>query len=125
MVLKYELNKNTPKCQYNTKNGTCGRKCINSNTCKYHKFDKKEKLFSENILEKNKINLICYYNDYKEKRKIDNIIIKDNLLINNRSAPLLLCYNNDNLLFKEYLKKRLKKLKYKKRRKEKKILILK
>lgn len=125
LVQKYESNKNTPRCQYKTKNGPCIRKCLDGITCKYHKINKKEKFVLGNIPEKVKKvkinNLICYYNDYKEKKKIDNIIIKDNLLINNRSTPLLLCYYNDNLLFKEYikkLKKRMKKLKYKKRRKE-------
>jgi hypothetical protein len=122
LVQKSELNKKIPKCKYETKNGRCGRKCINSNTCKYHKLDKKEKLFSKNILEKNKINkLICYYNDFKDKKKINNIIINDNIVIKNNKNPLLICYYNDNSLFKEYIKKIKKKIKKKKYKEKKKL----
>lgn len=123
LVQKSELNKNTPRCQYKTINGICKRKCVNNNTCKYHKINKKEDLFLENIEEKVIINkLICYYNDYKDKNKIKNIVIKDNIYINNRSKPLLICYNNDNLLFKDYIKKikkRMKKKKYREKKKSK------
>jgi hypothetical protein len=121
LVQKYESKRNTPRCQYETINGRCRRKTLESITCNYHKLNKKEDLFLESIPKKVKINnLICYYNDYKDKKQIDNIIIKDNILINNRSIPLLLCYNNDNTLFKGYLsklRKRLKKKNYKNKRK--------
>jgi hypothetical protein len=121
LVQRYDFKKNIPRCQYETINGLCKRKCINENNCKYHKSNKKTNLYFSGLYENKKHQkLLCYHNDYKEKKKIDNIIIKDNILINNRSPPLLLCYNNDNLLFKEYIKKskkRMKKLKYKKRRK--------
>lgn len=122
LVQKSELNKNTPRCQYKTINGICKRKCINDKTCKYHKKNKKDDLFLEKIEEKVKINkLICYYNDYKDKNKIKNIVIKDDIYVNNRSKPLLICYGNDNSLFKDYIKKNKKRMKKRKYRKKKKL----
>lgn len=122
LVQKSELNKNIPRCLYETINGKCRRKCLDGNTCKYHKINKKEDLFLINIPEKvNKSNnLICYNNDYKDKKYINNIIIKDNIYINKTSQPLLICYNNDNTLFKDYIKKikkRIKKKIYKNKKK--------
>lgn len=64
---------------YWTINGICGRKCVYNNTCKYHKNDKKPKFLLNNTLGENNIKLICYNNDYKDKKNISNIIVENNI----------------------------------------------
>lgn len=91
---------------------------INCNKCKNNEINKKELIINTKSVNYNK--LICYYNEYNFKNTINSIIIKDNIIVNKPSNPLLICYNNENLLFKEYIKKikkRMKKLKYKKKKK--------
>lgn len=122
LVQKYEQIKKIPKCQYKTKKGNCNRKCINKNTCIYHKINRKEHLINitKNKEKHKSVKLLCYYNDYKDKKQIENLVIKDNICINIPSIPLLICYNNDNTLFKKYiskLKKRIKKKTYKNKKK--------
>lgn len=124
LVQKYEINKNTSRCKYKTINGYCNRKCINKNICKYHKSTNKEEIenFSLKTKYNNEYKLICYYNDYKDKKKINNLIIKDDIYTKYNNTQLLICYNNDNSLFKSYLsklKKKLKKKKYKENKKNK------
>lgn len=117
LVQKYEINKNIPRCKYKTQNGYCNRKFINTNICKYHKTNKKEVENFSKSKYNNEYKLICYYNDYKDKKKINNLIIKDDIHTKYNNTQLLICYNNDNTLFKTYLskiKKKLKKKKYKK-----------
>jgi hypothetical protein len=92
---------------------------INCNKCKNNEINKKE-LSIKDTKRVNYDKLICYYNEYNSKKAINSIIIKDNIIVNKPSNPLLICYNNENLLFKEYIKKmkkRMKKLKYKKMKK--------
>lgn len=86
---------------------------INCNKCKNNEINKNTKRVNYD-------KLICYYNENNSKKAINSIIIKDNIIVNKPSNPLLICYNNENLLFKEYIKKmkkRMKKLKYKKNKK--------
>lgn len=124
LVQKYEINQNTSRCKYKTINGYCNRKCINKNICKYHKSTNKEEIenFSLKTKYNNEYKLICYYNDYKDKKKINNLIIKDDIYTKYNNTQLLICYNNENSLFKSYLsklKKKLKKKKYKENKKNK------
>lgn len=126
LVQKSAEKDNINKCQYITKNGLCGRKATDQNTCKYHKIDKKKsdiKIVPIDNLKKNNYNkLICYYNDYNDKITINNISIIDIFPINKVNNSLLICYNNDGSLFKKYLsklKKKIKKRKYKKQKKRK------
>lgn len=70
--------------------------------------------------------LICYYNDKKDIEKINHIKISDKFIDNdsigikeNPKIPLLVCFYNENTIFKDYIKKYKKKLKRKRQRKNK------
>lgn len=84
----------------------------------------------DDFISKNRL-LICYHNDNKDLIKINRIIIIDkfnnNYMLkleeknnNDNRKPLLICYKNDDSLFKDYIKKikkrkknKMKKIKYK------------
>lgn len=104
------------KIAQNINNNKYGKKGSNNNLCKNDEPNKKE-LFFKNISEKVKFNkLICYYNDTIYKKDIFKIKIIDNIFINKKPDPLLLCFYNDNTLFNEDIKKIKKKIKNKKKK---------
>lgn len=122
--------KNKGKC--------CGRRLKkNRSYCFEHNYNinKNNKKIQSKIIKKIEIDvytsttqLICYYNDKKEIKKIDHIKIRDKFIDSNSigikevpKIPLLICFYNENTIFKDYIRKNKKRIKNKNKKKKQKL----
>lgn len=93
---------------------------ICNNICKNNYLSKEKSVF-KNSKKIKSTKLICYYNDPIYKKDISKIKIIDNISINKRSNPLLICFYNDNTLLNEDIKKIKKRIKNKNKKLKKKV----
>lgn len=122
--------KNKGKC--------CGRRLKKNRSYRFehnYNINKNNKKIQSKIINKIEIDvytstnqLICYYNDKKEIKKIDHIKISDEFVDSNSigikeipKIPLLICFYNENTIFKQYIKNIKKRLKNKIRKKNQKL----